>query len=186
MAYDHDPAAIRQSRRCATDAGVGGSIRFNCQEVSELRTPLEYGCIITNPPYGERLGDNAEVEAVYRVMGQSFASLETWGIYVLTSYRGFENQFGRKAPRRRKLYNGRLECQYYQYPGPRPPFAEAGAEHRDASDQPLAAIPEVALSPETPPSPFGTFVADCSTAADAITVDLNRFDGLTERRGNVE
>ena len=186
MAYDHDPAAIRQSRRCATDAGVGGSIRFNCQEVSELRTPLEYGCIITNPPYGERLGDNAEVEAVYRVMGQSFASLETWGIYVLTSYRGFENHFGRRAPRRRKLYNGRLECQYYQYPGPRPPFAEAGAEHRDASDQPLADLPEVAVSPEAPPSPFGTFVADCSTAADAITVDLNRFDGLTERRGNVE
>ncbi|MDG1894790.1 MAG: class I SAM-dependent RNA methyltransferase [Fuerstiella sp.] len=186
MAYDHDPAAIRRSLRCATDAGVGGSIRFNCEEVSELKTPLEYGCIVTNPPYGERLGDNEEVEAVYRVMGHSFASMATWGIYVLTSYRGFENHFGRRASRRRKLYAGRLECQYYQYPGPRPPFAEAGAERRDAADQPLAPVPAVAATPERPPSPFGTFVADCSTAADAITVDLNRFDGLTERRGNGE
>ena len=119
-------------------------------------------------------------------MGQSFASLETWGVYVLSSYRGFENHFGRRAPRRRKLYNGRLECQYYQYPGPRPPFAEAGAEHRDAADKPLANKSPVAPIPAAPPSPFGTFVADCSTAAEATTIDLNRFDGLTERRGNIE
>ncbi|MEO2013844.1 MAG: class I SAM-dependent RNA methyltransferase [Fuerstiella sp.] len=186
MAYDHDPGAIRHSRRCATDAGVGGSIRFNCQEVSELKTPLEYGCIVTNPPYGERLGDNEEVEAVYRVMGHSFGSLETWGVYVLSAYRGFEHHFGSRASRRRKLYNGRLECQYYQYPGPRPPFAQAGAEHRDAADKPLGNKSPTAPIPEVPPSPFGTFVADCSTAAEALTVDLNQFEGLTERRGNVE
>lgn len=121
LACDHDPGAVRLSRRGATEAGVGGSIRFNCQEVADFHTPLEYGCIITNPPYGERLGDNEEVEAVYRVMGQVFQPLDTWSVYVLTSYRGFENLFGRRADRRRKLYNGRLECQYYQYAGPRPP-----------------------------------------------------------------
>lgn len=58
---------------------------------------------------------------MYRVMGQVFQPLDTWSVYVLTSYRGFENLFGRRADRRRKLYNGRLECQYYQYAGPRPP-----------------------------------------------------------------
>lgn len=121
MAYDHDPDAVRHSRRCATDAGVGGSIRFNEQEVSDLTSTIDYGCIITNPPYGERLGEAEEVEAVYRIMGKTFANLGTWSNYILTSYKGFERHFGRRADRRRKLYNGRLECQYYQYLGPRPP-----------------------------------------------------------------
>ena len=124
MAYDHDPDAIRLSQRGATDAGVGGSIRFGVQEVSNLRTPLKYGCVITNPPYGERLGEHEEIEAVYRIMGKTFATLDSWSVYVLTSHRRFEQLFGRRADRRRKLYNGRLECQYYQYQGPRPPRAD--------------------------------------------------------------
>lgn len=121
LGYDHDPSAIRLSERGATDAGVAADIQFRRQEVSDLISKREYGCIVTNPPYGERLGDNEEVEAVYREMSRVFTGLETWSIYVLTSYRWFEKHFGRRAPRRRKLYNGRLECQYYQYPGPRPP-----------------------------------------------------------------
>ena len=121
LGYDHDPSAIRLSERGATDAGVAADIQFRRQEVSDLTSKREYGCIVTNPPYGERLGDNEEVEAVYREMSRVFTRLETWSIYVLTSYRWFEKHFGRRAPRRRKLYNGRLECQYYQYPGPRPP-----------------------------------------------------------------
>ena len=149
MAFDHEPGAVRLSRRGATDAGVGGSIRFECQEVSDLRSALEYGCLITNPPYGERLGDNEEVEAVYRVMGSTFAHLDTWSIYVLTSYKGFENHFGRRADRRRKLYNGRLECQYYQYQGPRPPRTEDETEDRDQEADPMDL-----------PNPFETFVAD--------------------------
>ncbi|MCH2202630.1 MAG: class I SAM-dependent RNA methyltransferase [Fuerstiella sp.] len=121
LAYDHDPAAIRLSERSATDAGVAVDIRFRRQEVSDLKSKREYGCIVTNPPYGERLGDTEEVEAVYRELGRIFTPLNTWSIYVLTSNRWFEKHYGRRAPRRRKLYNGRLECQYYQYPGPRPP-----------------------------------------------------------------
>ena len=121
LAYDHDPAAIRLSERGATDAGVATDIRFRQQEVSDLKSKREYGCIVTNPPYGERLGDTEEVEAVYRELGRIFAPLDTWSIYVLTSNRWFEKHYGKRAPRRRKLYNGRLECQYYQYPGPRPP-----------------------------------------------------------------
>lgn len=121
LAYDHDPAAIQLSERGATDAGVATDIRFRRQEVSDLKSKREYGCIVTNPPYGERLGDTEEVEAVYRELGRIFAPLDTWSIYVLTSNRWFEKHYGQRAPRRRKLYNGRLECQYYQYPGPRPP-----------------------------------------------------------------
>lgn len=103
------------------EAGVSGEIIFREQEVSELRSNREYGVIICNPPYGERLGEADEVEAVYREMGRVFSALPTWSFGVLTSYRWFEKHFGRRADRRRKLYNGRLECQYYQYNGPRPP-----------------------------------------------------------------
>ena len=197
MAYDHDPSAIRLSRRGATDAGVGGSIRFNCQEVSDLTSPLDYGCIITNPPYGERLGDNEEVEAVYRVMGKAFEGLDTWSIYVLTSYRKFEHFFGRRADRRRKLYNGRLECQYYQYPGPRPPqsgptseetdevVAEKPSDQDSATDKPDTAATEQTVSADTstpdsaagpPPSPFDTFIADCSTAQESQTYEARHPD----------
>ncbi len=120
LGFDHDPAAIRLSERSATEAGVISDIRFRDQEVSALKSTREFGCIICNPPYGERLGDAEEVDAVYREMGRVFSALPTWSIYVLTSNRRFEKHFGRRAPRRRKLYNGRLECQYYQYPGPPP------------------------------------------------------------------
>jgi putative N6-adenine-specific DNA methylase len=131
LAYDHDPAAIRQSERGATEAGVAGDIRFRRQEISDLKSKRDYGCIVTNPPYGERLGNSEEVEAVYRELGRVFAPLDTWSIYVLTSNRWFEKHYGRRAPRRRKLYNGRLECQYYQYPGPRPPRQEDDQSQTD-------------------------------------------------------
>ena len=162
MAYDHDPGALRLARHGATDAGVGGSIRFNCQEVSDLRSSLKYGCLITNPPYGERLGDNEEVEAVYRVMGKTFESLDTWSIYILTSYYGFEKHFGRRANRRRKLYNGRIECQYYQYPGPRPP-RDAEDELEESAETPRQ-LETTSQSPAI--NPFETFVADCHSSGE--------------------
>lgn len=120
LGYDHDPATFRLSERSAAEAGVTGDIRFKTQEVSDLKTTREYGCVITNPPYGERLGEADEVEAVYRELGRVLEPLSTWSLYVLTSNRWFEKHFGHRAPRRRKLYNGRLECQFYQYPGPPP------------------------------------------------------------------
>jgi putative N6-adenine-specific DNA methylase len=128
LAFDHDPAAVRLTKHSVQEAGVGVDIDVRRQEISDLKSARQYGVVICNPPYGERLGSNEEVEAVYRVMGQVFADLPTWSIYVLTSYRWFEKHFGRRAPRRRKLFNGRLECQYYQYPGPRPPAELPEAE----------------------------------------------------------
>ena len=128
LGFDHDPSAIRLSEKGANEAGVAGDIQFRCQEVSDFRTNAEYGVVITNPPYGERLGDPEEVAAVYQELGRVTASLPTWGVYAITSNRGFEQQFGRRAPRRRKLFNGRLECQFYQYPGPPPRRADGSAE----------------------------------------------------------
>ncbi|MDR9757662.1 MAG: THUMP domain-containing class I SAM-dependent RNA methyltransferase [Thermacetogeniaceae bacterium] len=102
-------------------AGVGDHISFQQMDVADLRTKRKYGCLICNPPYGERLEEIKEVENLYRLMGQVFKTLDSWSFYILTSHRDFERLFGRRADRRRKLYNGRIECQYYQYFGPPPP-----------------------------------------------------------------
>lgn len=135
--FDHDPAAIRLSEKSAAEAGVGGDIQFRQQEISELKSLREYGVIVCNPPYGERMGSPEEVEAVYRELGRVCDSLPTWSFYVLTSNTWFEKHFGRRAPRRRKLYNGRLECQFYQYLGPAPPRPR-GEESVDADPSTVA------------------------------------------------
>jgi putative N6-adenine-specific DNA methylase len=143
VGYDHDPAAIRLSEKGAREAGVTTDVEFREQEVSDFRSNLEYGVVICNPPYGERLGDPEEVEAVYRELGRVTASLTTWGIYVITANRFFEKHFGRRAPRRRKLFNGRLECQFYQYPGPPPKRGLAG-ETGEAPDEGYSTFVETA------------------------------------------
>jgi len=153
LAFDHDPAAIKLAQRGTREAGVEVDVDIRRQEISDLKSAREYGVIICNPPYGERLGSNEEVEAVYRVMGRVFEPLSTWSIYVLTSYRWFEKHFGQRAPRRRKLFNGRLECQYYQYPGPKPPRSETELDEDVSSseDQEDADLPDTA----PPGSPWG-------------------------------
>jgi len=102
-------------------AGVSDHISFQQMDVADLRTKRKYGCLICNPPYGERLEEIKEVENLYRLMGRVFKTLDSWSFYIITSHRDFERLFGRRADRRRKLYNGRIECQYYQYFGPPPP-----------------------------------------------------------------
>lgn len=145
LGFDHDPAAIRLSERGAREAGVESDIQFREQEVSDFRTGQEYGVVICNPPYGERLGDPEEVAAVYRELGRVLSPLASWSIYVITASRAFEHQFGRRAHRRRKLFNGKLECQFYQYPGPPPKRADSAstaaadvltsdADHADHAD----------------------------------------------------
>jgi putative N6-adenine-specific DNA methylase len=112
---------LRVAERNASEAGVGSDIEFRRMDVLELKTTREYGCIITNPPYGIRLEDDESAGEIYDDMADAFEPLKTWSIYVLTAHPGFERFFRRQADRRRKLYNGRLECHYFQYEGPRPP-----------------------------------------------------------------
>jgi len=118
---DIDDPVLSLARYHRKLAGLDDQIHLQRLPVSELRNSHKYGCIICNPPYGERIGAQQEVELTYREMGKSFGLLDTWSIYILTAYQGFEQVYGRKADRRRKLYNGRIECQFYQYFGPRPP-----------------------------------------------------------------
>ncbi len=121
---DINPHEIQLSRRHADAAGVSADIHFQQQDLNDLVAAEEYGCVITNPPYGERLGEVSAAEALYREMGRVFAPLDTWSLYVLTSHPSFERLCGRKAERRRKLYNGKIACTYYQFPGPKPPHSQ--------------------------------------------------------------
>lgn len=121
---DNDPSALRMARYHAERAGVDSSIHFQNKAFADTTTKRQYGCVICNPPYGERSGELADAEALYRDMQRVFWPMQTWSHYVLTSHPRFETLYGRKADRRRKLYNGRIECTYYQYQGPRPPRRE--------------------------------------------------------------
>lgn len=116
---DIDDGAVALARANADNAGVGDKIHFQRRELAQVSSAVKYGCLITNPPYGERL--EAATAQLYREMGRVFAPWDTWSIYILTNQRDFEKHFGREAAKKRKLYNGRIECNYYQYIGPPPP-----------------------------------------------------------------
>jgi putative N6-adenine-specific DNA methylase len=94
-------------------------IALECRAVRDFRPTAEYACLICNPPYGERQLAQDEVAEIYMQLG--LALRPTWSSYVLTSSPNLESCLGRKAGRKRKLYNGMLACTYYQYPGPKPP-----------------------------------------------------------------
>ncbi len=118
---DIDNEVIKMARKNAYEAGVDELIHFQAMPVSDLRSKKKYGKIICNPPYGERLGNLKEIERLYRGMGKVFSNLDTWSYYILTSYPEFERFFGKPATKKRKLYNGKIRVDYYQYFGPRPP-----------------------------------------------------------------
>ena len=121
---DIDPAAISLAKANAEKAGVDDCITFEVKPVEELVLPGNYGVIITNPPYGERIGELKEVEDMYRSLGGTMKQDSTWSTYLITSMEYFETLFGKKASKKRKLFNGRIKTDYYQFEGPRPPRAE--------------------------------------------------------------
>lgn len=125
MGTDIDEEALSLARYHARQAGVDMQIHFQRQPFAELRSRHKYGYVICNPPYGERLGEIHEAEDLYREMTRVFGAMDTWSFYVLTSHPGFERLFGRQADKKRKLYNGRIQCNFYQYFGPRPPRPKA-------------------------------------------------------------
>ena len=115
---DIDPRALRAARDNARRAGVENDVHFEPGDVRQTNSPQRFGCLVTNPPYGERIGD--EVRELYTELPTVLARLATWSHYVLTSVSDFERIVGKPADRRRKLYNGRIACTYFQYQGPKP------------------------------------------------------------------
>lgn len=124
FATDIDSTAIETAKRCANDAKVLDCIRFECKDIKDVVLPGEYGVVITNPPYGERLVSEAEANELYRVLGSLVRGKDTWSAYVITSCEDFEKMYGKKADAKRKLFNGNVKTDYYQYYGKRPPKKE--------------------------------------------------------------
>ncbi len=118
---DINPASAQLAKENASLAEVDEYITFKKMPMVEIESNEEYGCIICNPPYGERLGEIKEIEKLYIQMGKVFNKFSTWSHYILTSHEGFERLFEKKASKKRKLYNGMLKCNLYQYYGPKPP-----------------------------------------------------------------
>lgn len=121
QAYDIDESVLRTARKNAELAGVDGQIHFQKRNVSEMSSNDSYGFIVTNPPYGERLQDRKSVELLYKTMGEVFKKLDTWSFYVITSFEEFEKKFGKRADKKRKLYNGMMKADLFQFFGPKPP-----------------------------------------------------------------
>ncbi len=121
--YDINRRTIGIAKENAELAGVDDTITFDVKDAKQLRSDDKYGYIISNPPYGERLSDKKAVEQLYKMMGRSYGTLDTWSAYILTAHEEFEKNYGKKATKNRKLYNGRLKCYFYQYFGPKPPRA---------------------------------------------------------------
>ncbi|MCR3921560.1 MAG: class I SAM-dependent RNA methyltransferase [Firmicutes bacterium] len=120
LGTDHDESVLSLARHHARKAGVESHIHFQQLSFSDFRSRYDYGYIICNPPYGERMGEIREAEELYHEMGKVYVTLPTWSFFVITSHKEFEKLFGRPANKKRKLYNGRIECNYYQYFGPDP------------------------------------------------------------------
>ena len=104
---DIDPKAIELAMQHAEEAGVDEYIHLKQMNVADFASKEKYGFVVTNPPYGERLGESREAESLYRLMGKTFSKLDTWSFYIITSNPYFEKNFGKKADKRRKLYNGK-------------------------------------------------------------------------------
>lgn len=119
--YDIDDEMVNISRENAKLAGVDKLIHFQRRGVEQLSHPKKYGFIITNPPYGERLQDKAEMPALYRTIGERYKALDSWSMYLITAYEQAEQDIGRKADKNRKIYNGMMKTYYYQFMGPKPP-----------------------------------------------------------------
>ena len=147
---------------------MSGDIQFQNRDFVDLTNKRTHGCVIGNPPYGERIGEKDEVQALYRAMPEVLRRLKTWSHYFLTSHPYFEELVGQPADRRRKLFNGRIECTFYQFYGPKPEKNDTGStpkavqelctENREgeAPAEPRVARGSAGASPSQPQKPFLT------------------------------
>ena len=137
--------ALSLARQNAEAAGVHQDLHFQQQDFAQLTSKREFGCIVTNPPYGDRI-ESPELRRLYESMPLVLGQLPTWSHFIITAYPDFERLIGRTADRRRKLYNGRIECTYYQFHGPRPEKSDGkrtqGSTQRSSTETPQRERPE--------------------------------------------
>lgn len=121
MGCDTDKRSILRARDNAANIGLEDDVVFFMKDMRDVDLHQDYGVVISNPPYGERMGELEEIHQLYKDLGEKLNVLETWSTYIITSEEKFESLFGKKADKKRKLYNGRIKVDYYQFHGPRPP-----------------------------------------------------------------
>lgn len=119
--YDLDPEMVEIARINAKKAGVDHLIHFQVRDIADLSHRKKYGFIITNPPYGERIGDQKELPSLYRTIGERYKALDAWSMYLITGFEQAEKYIGKKADKNRKIYNGMIKTYFYQFMGPKPP-----------------------------------------------------------------
>ena len=117
---DINKRAIEMSLKNSSNAGVDDCIVFEQIPFNKLVLPGDYGVCVSNPPYGERMGESSDVERLYRDMGRLFGKNNTWSAYILTSNESFEKFYGKRADKKRKLFNGNVKVDYYQFFGQKP------------------------------------------------------------------
>jgi len=123
--YDIDPEMVRASKANAKAAGVHRDITFEQKDVKELWIDQQYGMVISNPPYGMKVGDFQEMNQIYIALNKMFRKKTGWSVYILTGDKKFPDYFKRAAPDKvRKLFNANIEVNYYQYFGERPPTSD--------------------------------------------------------------
>jgi len=120
IASDIDEKAIELAKHNARNAGVDDCIRFEVHDFNDFTAPAAYSVIVTNPPYGERIGEINEIRKCYKIMGRMLAGDPTISLYVITSDEEFEKIVARKSNAKRKLFNGMIKTNYYQYHGLKP------------------------------------------------------------------
>lgn len=115
LGTDIDPKAVAMARANAERAGVADIVRFEVADARAFARQTERGVIVTNPPYGERIGEKEEAEELYRSFGAAIRQSENWQLYLLSSHTEFERCFGREADKKRKLYNGMIKCDLFMF-----------------------------------------------------------------------
>ena len=116
--YDIDEKVIAAARENARLAGVEGLIHFQRRGIEQLSHAGKYGFIVTNPPYGERVGE--DLPQIYAALGQRFRALDDWSLYMISAYEQAERDMGIRAVKNRKIYNGMIKTYFYQFPGHKP------------------------------------------------------------------
>ncbi len=123
---DVDGAMIAKARKNAAAAGVAKGIVFSEGDVRDFHIDGSYGFLLTNPPYGERLEDEAALPAIYGALGEAFRGLDKWSLYMITSYEDAPGKIGRRPDKNRKIYNGMMRTYFYTFAGPRPEDGRVG------------------------------------------------------------
>ncbi|ADH99417.1 THUMP domain-containing class I SAM-dependent RNA methyltransferase [Salisediminibacterium selenitireducens] len=121
LGTDLDPKMIELAENNAMEAGLGDIIQFKQMRASDFKPQKDFGVVVSNPPYGERMQEKKEVEQIYRELGQTLRPFDTWSIYMISSHPRFELLYGQKATKKRKLYNGTIRTDYFQFWGEKPP-----------------------------------------------------------------